>query len=264
MHSRYSNVFLFTNMKNATDYFPSILLGVTIIISVSGIPSEVFGHARTSFIFGTSIMILLTCVSAWNTFRKNIKLSWPNILYLCVLSLYLIDFKHPGSLFNTGSFCLLLLYATLICLRQIHYTIIFNSCLCAAVLLAGWGYLQYFKCIPSNSPFFSTDRTVSQSGNIGHNAQFIAGNNAERTHSILQFTEKVPFLSCNCNHRHHLLPSGFSAHLCARSLHIVVYLHFILLIHTISTSVLHKKCHTFRRNFAFHSPIGRSILFSEA
>lgn len=154
MHSRYSNVFLFTNMKNATDYFPSILLGVTIIISVSGIPSEVFGHARTSFIFGTSIMILLTCVSAWNTFRKNIKLSWPNILYLCVLSLYLIDFKHPGSLFNTGSFCLLLLYATLICLRQIHYTIIFNSCLCAAVLLAGWGYLQYFKCIPSNSPFF--------------------------------------------------------------------------------------------------------------
>lgn len=154
MHSRYSNVFLFTNMKNTTDYFPSILLGVTIIISVSGIPSEVFGHARTSFIFGTSIMILLTCVSAWNTFRKNIKLSWPNILYLCVLSLYLIDFKHPGSLFNTGSFCLLLLYATLICLRQIHYTIIFNSCLCAAVLLAGWGYLQYFKCIPSNSPFF--------------------------------------------------------------------------------------------------------------
>lgn len=154
MHSRYSNVFLFTNMKNATDYFPSILLGVTIIISVSGIPSEVFGHARTSFIFGTSIMILLTCVSAWNTFRKNIKPSWPNILYLCVLSLYLIDFKHPGSLFNTGSFCLLLLYATLICLRQIHYTIIFNSCLCAAVLLAGWGYLQYFKCIPSNSPFF--------------------------------------------------------------------------------------------------------------
>lgn len=154
MHSRYSNVFLFTNMKNATDYFPSILLGVTIIISVSGIPSEVFGHARTSFIFGTSIMILLTCVSAWNTFRKNIKLSWPNILYLCVLSLYLIDFKHPGSLFNTGSFCLLLLYATLICLRQIHYTIIFNSCLCAAVLLADWGYLQYFKCIPSNSPFF--------------------------------------------------------------------------------------------------------------
>lgn len=147
-------MFLFTSMKNTTDYFPSILLGLTIIISVSGIPSEVFGHARTSFIFGTSIMILLTCVSAWNAFRKNLKLSWPNILYLCALSLYLIDFKHPGSLFNTGSFCLLLLYATLICLRQIHYTTVFNSCLCAAVLLAGWGYLQYFKYLPSNSPFF--------------------------------------------------------------------------------------------------------------
>lgn len=141
-------------MKDKTGYLPSILLGFTIVISVSGIPPEVFGHTRTSFIFGTSIMILLTSITAWNTFRKNIKLSWQDILCLYLLTLYLVDFKHMGSLWNTGCYCLLMLYITLRCLRQIHYTIIFSSCLCAAILLACWGYLQYFKYIPSNSQFF--------------------------------------------------------------------------------------------------------------
>lgn len=153
MHPQNINLFTY-QMKNTIDYFSSILLGLTIVISVSGIPPEVFGHTRTSFIFGTSIMILLTSITAWNTFRKNIKLSWQDILCLYILTLYLIDFKHPGSLWNTGSYCLLILYITLRCLRQIHYTIIFSSCLCAAILLACWGYLQYFKYIPSNSQFF--------------------------------------------------------------------------------------------------------------
>lgn len=111
---------------------------------------------------------------------------------------------------------------------------------------------------------FSTDRAVSQPGNTGHNAQLIAGNNAERTHFILQFTEKVPFLSCNCNHRHHLLPSGFSTHLCTRGLHIIVCLHFILLIYTISTSAPRKNVIRLGGILLFHSPIGRSILYFEA
>lgn len=141
-------------MKNKTEYFLSLLLGLIIVVSVSGIPPEVFGHTRTSFIFGTSIMILLTSITAWHTFRKNINISWQDILCLCILTFYLVDFKRLGSLWNTGSYCLLILYITLRCLRRIHYAVIYKNCLCAAILLACWGYLQYFKYIPSNSQFF--------------------------------------------------------------------------------------------------------------
>lgn len=68
-------------MKSKINYLISLLLGLLIIMSVAGIPVEVFNHPKTFAVFGMagiSLIISFLC-NFWNTFVSSLyKGPWEN------------------------------------------------------------------------------------------------------------------------------------------------------------------------------------------
>ena len=141
-------------MKSKINYLISLLLGLLIIMSVAGIPVEVFNHPKTFAVFGMAGISLIISFLCFIAPQKDIKFSRLNIFCFLFLLLYVIDFSHLNTIWNIGYLCLLSLFIASHLLQQIHYIIIFKSLLGTAVLLTIWGYLQYFEYIPSNSEYF--------------------------------------------------------------------------------------------------------------
>lgn len=141
-------------MKNAPTFLISMILGLTIIASASGIPSSVFYHTRTFSILGVSAMTFVASAAYLSIYRGNFILSGKDILCFFFILIYLIDFMHPSGLWNLGTYALLMLFVMLRCCTQIYYSLIFVSCLSTACILACWGYLQYFEVISSNNEYF--------------------------------------------------------------------------------------------------------------
>ena len=131
-------------MKSKINYLISLLLGLLIIMSVAGIPVEVFNHPKTFAVFGMAGISLIISFLCFIAPQKDIKFSRLNIFCFLFLLLYVIDFLHLNTIWNIGYLCLLSLFIASHLLQQIHYIIIFKSLLGAAVLLTIWGYLQYF------------------------------------------------------------------------------------------------------------------------
>lgn len=73
---------------------------------------------------------------------------------LHIFLLYLIDFKHPVSLWGLGALYLLLLFVIIRSTKKNNCVALLICCACAASWLAGWGYLQYMEWLPSNSSYF--------------------------------------------------------------------------------------------------------------
>lgn len=141
-------------MKITIDHIVSILLGLVVLASVSGLPPEIFSHTKTFAIFGVAGIFLLMSIFFFMVLKKNIKLSKLDLISFGFFVFYLINFSDLDSLWNIGCSCLLLLFVVVRFMRKIHYAVLFKICLCAVALLAGWGYLQYFECISSKSDFF--------------------------------------------------------------------------------------------------------------
>ncbi len=140
--------------SNIRNKIVSSLAGIIIILSVAGLPTNLFGYNKTFTIFSVAavtliIFLLLPIICTWNG-----KIHKSDILCFCAIALYLIDFRSFDNLWNIGCICLLLLFICLRWCKQISFTIIFKCCLWALFLLNLWGYLQYFKYIPSFSQFF--------------------------------------------------------------------------------------------------------------
>lgn len=141
-------------MKKVINYLVSLLLGVIITFSTLGSFIEVFNQPRTSFIFSMAATSIIMSVISLGIYRGKVRISKPIILCFCFLVFYLIDFRDLTSLWNIGSYSLLILFITLCYIEQIYYSIVFKVCLWTAFLLACWGYLQYFEYLPSNSKYF--------------------------------------------------------------------------------------------------------------
>lgn len=132
----------------------SILIGLTMLLSTMGIPQGVFGHPKNFAVFSVSSTVLLIAL-LFTTVSKKIPVNMrENAIYFIFLLLYLIDFKHPDSLWGLGALYLLLLFVIIRSVKKNNYTVLLICCACAASWLAGWGYLQYIGWIPSNSSYF--------------------------------------------------------------------------------------------------------------
>lgn len=141
-------------MRNMANYLVSLLLGLLIILSVAGLPVEIFGYTKVFAVFSVAGISLIIVLLSTIAMKKKIKITQLNIFYFLFLSFYLIDFSSLNNLWNVGFLCLLSLFVAICLLQHIHYTIIFKCSLCATVLLTSWGYMQYFQYIPSNSEHF--------------------------------------------------------------------------------------------------------------
>ncbi|WP_291529866.1 O-antigen ligase family protein [Bacteroides sp. UBA939] len=141
-------------MKITIDYIVSILLGLVVIASVSGLPSEILSNTKMFAIFGVSGVSFIISIFFFIIVKKDAGISKLDIFSFGFLVFYLINFSDLKGLWNIGCLCLLLLFVIIRFMRRIHYAILFKSCLCAITLLACWGYLQYFGYISSNSNFF--------------------------------------------------------------------------------------------------------------
>lgn len=141
-------------MKSNLTILISVMLGLTIVASASGMPTVVFDSPRTFSIISVSVVILVAGGLFMYLRKGSIKIFRSDVICVIFLSVYLIDYKQFYSLWNLGIYALLMLFMILRYCRRIYYKIIFVSCLCTACLLAVWGYLQYFGIIPSNNKYF--------------------------------------------------------------------------------------------------------------
>lgn len=142
-------------IDNKRNDLVSLLVGITVVLSVSGIPSEIFGQSKNFPVFGVAVISLIVGLMYLVTTKKYIvKLGWADAVSFCFIALYLIDFTHLGSLWNVGCLSLLLLFIVLRLQGAVNYTLILVGCICSALLLAGWGYLQYFEYVSSQSEYF--------------------------------------------------------------------------------------------------------------
>lgn len=141
-------------MRNRINYLVSHLLGLLIILSVAGLPTEIFGYTKTFAVFGIAGLSLITVSLLPFAMHQKVKITPLSLFCLLFLPLYLINFSNIDNLWNIGYSCLITLFIAICILKHIHYSIIFKYSLCAAAILTIWGYLQYFQYIPSNSKHF--------------------------------------------------------------------------------------------------------------
>lgn len=141
-------------VKYKTNQFISLLIGISIILSVSGIPCEIFGQPKNFSVFGVAaislvgVLMLPIAKKSVGTFTRI------DIASVCFMLFYLVDFIHFGSLWNIGCLSLLLLFIAIRMLKPLKYTPILICCILSAQVLTVWGYLQLFEYIPSNSKYF--------------------------------------------------------------------------------------------------------------
>lgn len=142
-------------VKNKIDISVSILVGVIVILSVSGFPSDIFGFTRMSAVFSVSAISLIVGLLLSLTYKRKFRIHKIDIFCWCFLLFYMLDFHHMDALWNIGALCLLTLFVAIRFLRYISYITIFKCTLVALIWLTGWGYLQIFEYIPSYSIHFS-------------------------------------------------------------------------------------------------------------
>ncbi|WP_303207154.1 O-antigen ligase family protein [Bacteroides oleiciplenus] len=142
-------------VKSKIDISVSILVGVIVILSVSGFPSDIFGFMRMSAVFGVSAISLVVGLLLPLIYKRKFEIHRIDIFCWCFLLFYMLDFHHMDGLWNIGALCLLTLFVVIRFLRYISYIAIFKCILGAIIWLTGWGYLQFFECIPSYSIYFS-------------------------------------------------------------------------------------------------------------
>lgn len=115
-------------MKITIDHIVSILLGLVVLASVSGLPPEIFSHTKTFAIFGVAGIFLLMSIFFFVVLKKNIKLSKLDLISFGFFVFYLINFSDLDSLWNIGCSCLLLLFVVVRFMRKIHYAVLFRVC----------------------------------------------------------------------------------------------------------------------------------------
>ena len=113
-------------MKITIDHIISILLGLVVLASVSGLPSEIFSHAKMSAIFSVAGIFLMMSIFFFMVLKKDIKLSKLDLISFGFLVFYLINFSDLESLWNIGCSCLLLLFIVVRFMRKIHYAVLFK------------------------------------------------------------------------------------------------------------------------------------------
>lgn len=72
-------------MKSKINYLISLLLGLLIIMSVAGIPVEVFNHPKTFAVFGMAGISLIISFLCFIAPQKDIKFSRLEYILLLIL-----------------------------------------------------------------------------------------------------------------------------------------------------------------------------------
>ena len=92
-------------MKSKINYLISLLLGLLIIMSVAGIPVEVFNHPKTFAVFGMAGISLIISFLCFIAPQKDIKFSRLNIF--CFLFLFTSEYyiEHRIFMFIVFIYC---------------------------------------------------------------------------------------------------------------------------------------------------------------
>lgn len=141
-------------MKNKVNYSFSVLIGMTVMMSVTGLPDGLFNQTRTTPIFGVATIILITVFLFPMIDKCAFRHIWKDLISICFLSLYLVDFMHLSNLWNLGCLCLLILFALIRWAEKVNYVLLLICCVCSVLWLAGWGYLQYLGYLPPGHKYF--------------------------------------------------------------------------------------------------------------
>ncbi len=125
------------------------------LCSIVNIIPAIYDSPRTSVLISASYAIGIAGIFIiFRQWKKQITVAIPDFVMI-ILSIVLILFPPLHTLLKIGYINLLLLYFIIrITTIRISYIKVYYIILSTLFLLSGIGYLQYFKVVPSNNPYF--------------------------------------------------------------------------------------------------------------